>query len=474
MPTIDKKTDLCEVTEDGKLRLHFHRGQWQAWQSKKRFVAVIAGTQSGKTSFGPLWLWKEIREQGRGDYLVATPTFTLLELKVLPEFKRLFERYLKLGRYLSTPIRKFTFSEAGERALFGDYDPNNPTHVFFGYAEDPESLESATVKAAWLDEAGQRKFKQGSWEAIQRRLAIHEGRALITTTPYDLGWLKKQIYDRWKSGDGTIDLIRFDSTENPAFSQEEYDRAKANLPLWKFNLFYRGIFTRPAGMIYDSFDEDRHMCPRFTIPDEWERYLGMDFGGVNTAGLFYAAEPETRRLYLYRSYKHGGRTAGEHILALLKGEPCVPYCVGGSRSEGQWRKEFQSGGIVEGRKVQGLPIRQPDIKEVEVGIDRVYGAHRRDEIIVFDDLEDYLDEKRSYCRKLGPDNEPTEDIDDKSAYHYMDAERYIIGWLRRSRTAQNIPETAEDRRLAGIAEQENKRKAQDRWLQPMNDAFFKR
>lgn len=414
--------DLIEIVGD-ELRLNFHAGQWHAWESKRRFIAVLAGTQSGKTSFGPLWLLREIETCGPGDFIVATPTFPLLELKALPEFQRLFETYLGLGKYIGSPSRRFTFSKAGARRLFGDRcDPYIETNVFFGYAADPDSLESATAKAAWLDEAGQRKFKLGSWEAIQRRLALNQGRALITTTPYDLGWLKQKIWDKWKAGDKTIDVVRFESTANPRFSQEEFNRAREELPGWKFDLFYRAIFTRPAGLIYDVFDEDKHKCPRFAIPREWPRYLGLDFGGVNTAGLFYAEEPGTGKLYLYREYKAGGRTAAEHAKELLKGEPGIPICVGGSKSEGQWRSEFRAG---------GLPVKPPVVREVEVGIDRVYGCHKRGEIIVFDDLDGYLEQKQVYGRKLNEAGEPTEEIEDKSDFHFMDAERYIVGWLKR-------------------------------------------
>src|SRR5690606_16041801 len=48
------------ITPDGGLSLDFHPGQWDAWDSAKRFIFVIAGTQGGKTSFGPHWLYREI------------------------------------------------------------------------------------------------------------------------------------------------------------------------------------------------------------------------------------------------------------------------------------------------------------------------------------------------------------------------------------------------------------------------------
>lgn len=430
--------DLFNITRDGTLKLHLHAGQWQAWNSTRRIVGVIAGTQSGKTSFGPHWLYKEIQRCGPGDYLVVTPTFPLLEIKALPEFRKLFEDILRLGIYKATPTRVFSFSADGQQRTFGDHGLDYRTNIFFGYAAEPESLESATAKAAWLDEAGQKRFKLASWEAILRRLSLARGRALITTTPYNLGWLKQQIWDRWKAGDPNIDVIRFESIANPLFSREEWEDARARLPRWKFDMFYRAIFTRPVGLIYDAFNEDLHKIPAFAIPPHWPRYLGLDFGGVNTAAVFYAQEPETGRLYLYREYKAGGRTAAEHAQKLLEGEPMIPTCVGGSKSEGQWRREFRAA---------GLPVRPPAVSDVEVGIDRVYGRHKAGEIYVFEGCEGYLDEKLTYSRALDDNGEPTEEIEDKNDFHFMDAERYIVGWLTKPAGGKPKPRSHSSRSL---------------------------
>ncbi len=414
--------ELVEQTPAGKLRFNFHRGQWKAWNSEQRVVLVLAGTQGGKTSFGPVWLWREIARRGPGDYLVVTPTFPLLELKALPEFKRLFLSQLQLGTYVGGPVRKFMFSAAGSMRTFGWLWNGEATNVYFGHAQDPDSLESATVKAAWLDEAGQKKFRLASWEAIQRRLAIHRGRVLITTTPYDLGWLKQKVFDPWKRGDREIDVVGFASSMNPKFPKEEFERARRDLPAWKFGLFYLAQFTRPAGLIYDCFDSEQDTCPPFKIEASWPRYLGLDFGGTHTAGLFYAEDPKDGKLYLYREYLAGSRTAQEHAAELLRGEPGIPFCVGGAGSEDQWRREFGNA---------GLPVREPDQPSVEVGIDRAYGAHKRREIVVFSTLSGYLEQIQTYSRVVDSTGEPTEEIEDKNAFHFMDAERYIVGWVKR-------------------------------------------
>lgn len=350
----------------------------------------------------------------------------------MPEFLKLFQQLLKLGRYQSQQ-KVFVFSPAGRHKLFGE-PTSEPTKVYFGHASDPESLESATAKAAWLDEAGQKKFRLGSLEAVERRLAIHRGRCLITTTPYDLGWLKQRFHDPWiaaKKDHPEIEVINFDSTQNPAFPREEYLRAKAILPAWKFALFYRGIFTRPAGLIYDNFDPEKHVVPRFRVPQDWPRFVGLDFGPVNTAAIFFAQElaPEggkpTGRYFLYREYHPAAkRTQAEHVREILAGEPRIPTAVGGAHAEDEWRQDFAKA---------GLPVLEPPIKEVEVGIDMVYAMHAESKLLVFDDCAKYLDQKQSYSREVDEMGEVTDEIEDKSSYHLLDAERYLVSRLARGR-----------------------------------------
>jgi hypothetical protein len=417
---------------DDVLTLNLHAGQQRAYWADERFVLILAGTQSGKTSIGPAWLFREMQRRGPGDYVIASPTYPLMEIKVIPEFRRFFQTLMHLGEYVGSPLRKFTLSPYGNQVLFGTPDPGEETHIYFGYGTDPDSLESATYKAAWLDEAGQKKFKRASWEAILRRLAIAQGRALITTTPYTLGWLKSELHDK-AATDPDIALINFPSIANPAFRPSEWERAKRDLPGWKFNMFYRGVFDRPAGLIYGCFDRAVHTMPRFTIPDAWPRFVGIDFGGVHTAAVFFAQEHSPHGLpsgrYIgYREYLEGDRTARQHTEALLAGEPRIPVTVGGSFSEGQWRSEFATA---------GMPVQKPPISDVEVGINRVYAGLKTGTFVLFDDLVKTIDQVETYSRELDDRGEPTEEIEDKETYHYLDAWRYIGAHLVREPAQMN-------------------------------------
>ena len=286
-------------------------------------------------------------------------------------------------------------------------------------ASAESGLESTEAKAAWLDEVGQPEFTLNAWEAVLRRLSIAQGRVLGTTTIYNTGWMKLEVYDKWKKGDPDYDVIQFDSLENPAFHQAENDRAERDMPDWKFNMMYRGQYDKPAGLIYDSFDQVACVIDRFPIPSNWLWYVGHDFGPVNPAMILYAQDPMTSLLYMVKTYQPGALPVADQV-DWLKNElkDCtVILRVGGAAHEQGWRDAYAA---------QGWPIIAPKVKEVEVGISRVYAFPQRNGIIVFKDNKAYLDEKATYSYKLGEGYQVLDEIQNKHRYHQMDAERYII------------------------------------------------
>ncbi|HEY1292768.1 MAG TPA: hypothetical protein VGJ60_06815 [Chloroflexota bacterium] len=396
---------MLERSPDGsaRVRANLHPGQSAAMASRARTIAMIAGSQSGKTSSGPLWLEREIRLQGPGDYLAVTATFPLLKRKMLPEFLRLFQGTLNLGTWMA----------ADKMFVFHD----NQTRVLFGSATNPESLESATAKAAWLDEAGQAQFRLESYEAIDRRLALYEGRRFISTTPYNQGPLFTTVYKPAVDGDPDICVIQFASSLNPSFPIEEMERQRDKLPLWKYRMFFEGRFDKPPGLIYSDYEDSYreqggHLIKARTmpIPAWWPRYIGLDFGGVHLARIFIAQDPLTNTFYVYDEQLSGGRTASQHaqdILQQLGGAPLY-RSWGGAKSEDSWRLEFTAAGLV---------VEPPPVSDVEVGIDRAIELFKARRLFVFDTCVGLRSELGTYSRKAGPDGEPLEDIQDKAAYH---------------------------------------------------------
>ena len=402
--------------EDDTAQLYPHAGQQRVWSSKARFVFMLAGLQSGKTAFGPWWLWREITEHGGGDYIAATASYDLFKLKMLPELRTVFETLLKRGRYwsgdkileLRDPSTGQFWAKRADDPMWG--------RIILRSANSPGGLESATAKAAWLDECGQDDFTLEVWEAVQGRLSLHRGRVLGTTTLYNLGWLRDE-YNRWLEGDPEIEIVQFASHVNPAFPMEEYERMEERLPTWRFKMRYRGEFDRPAGLIYNDFADTMLVDP-FVIPAEWQRAIGVDFGGANTAIVWLAEDPDTGIWHLYREYLDGGKTTAEHVKAAIDGlQGGTEWtAAGGAGSETQERLDWGAA---------GLALYEPLFSSVEAGIDRVTALIKENRLRVFRDCRGVRDELGSYKRKLDGNGNPTDEIVDKRHFHRLDALRYI-------------------------------------------------
>lgn len=454
-PHPDKQ--FISIPDSGIPRLHFHARQDQVWNSQARFVAAIAGSQSGKTALGPWWLLREMQRRGPGNYMLVAGTYTLLGLQAVPSLQNALETILQLGKVQGGSQGRFIVSEEGHQKIWPTL-PYEPTKIVFGYAANPNSLESLTAKAAWVDECGATEFKQASHEAILARLSINEGRILYTSTPYTHNWFKTEVHDRAERNrkstqnslppnpaDAGYEAFNYESRMNPVFPQSEWDRQKLILPAWRFDMRYRGLFTRPAGAIYDCFEPDFHKLKAGYVPDpKWRIYAGIDFGAPNYAAVFIAEEPGTKKVVAFAEYrpaeskKLADHVAGMHAVlrkvfdatasewAKTTGKPKSEWTnlpaitVAGAKAEGQWRQELAAA---------GWPSHPPDQPEVEVQISRVYAAFREDRFFISEDCPHLLSDMQTISRPVDDDGNPLEGIEDEDIYHSHAACRYIISRL---------------------------------------------
>ncbi len=403
---------------------------------------MLAGTQGGKTGFGPWWLAEEIARCGRGDYLAVTATYDLFKLKMLPALLHVFEGILGIGRYWSGD--RLIELRSGPGESFEALRSTDPMwgRIILRSADAEGGLESATAKAAWLDEAGQPRFPLASWRGVQRRIAIHQGRVLVTTTLYDLGWVKGEFMDPAKAGGAVelvsldngaevertdnasadICLVQFDSIANPTYPLAEYEWARDHMPPDEFQMFWRGRAAKLRTLIYDCFDSEIHKIPAFEVPSHWPRVIGVDPIGERIAAIWLAFDAEKQQLHAYREYYEPfGETTAGHVAAILKAsrnERLV--AVGGGPSERQARADWEGA---------GLRLLEPGISDVWVGIGRVYGLFKGLNLVIHSTCENLLAEIGSYQRKRDKAGQLTDKIKDKERHHLLDALRYAVAWL---------------------------------------------
>lgn len=411
------------------LDIYLHEGQRRVWDSTRRFVFMIAGKQSGKTIYGPLWLFQQIMKRGAGDYLAVSATYDLFKLKMLPAIKEFFVKTLGIGRWW-----------AGDRILeiknpyTGKFDAERQddpmwARIILRSADSEEGLQSATAKAAWLDEPG--LYKPTVWKDVLGRLSLHRGEVLGTTTPYDLGWLKQIIYDPFIKGlDTDIDVIQFSSKLSPFFSDEEYEMLRTKMQTWQFRMDYDAEFGRPPAAIYEDFvDELRgdggHKVQRKSVKllPHHPRFVAIDPGTVNPAKIWVAHITEEDIYIIYRIEKGGKRlTSKEHAAkdvreAKERDERVIWWAIG-AKSEKYWREDYKNAGA--------NGVKEPTVSEVEEGIDRVTHLWKTFRLYVMDDLYDLIDEILKYSREVDPVNgDVLPGIKDKSTFHLLDAVRYF-------------------------------------------------
>jgi hypothetical protein len=337
-----------------------------------------------------------------------------MDKKLVPIYLKMFCDYL----HLST--RKDDFKEAKKKLYVhgADFEAT----IFFGSATNANSLESATALAAHLDEVGQDDFTAEAYDAVLGRLTRSRGRILYSTTLYNHGWYKREVYDRYKLGDAEYEVINWDSVVCPGFSKAEWEDRKKKMPTWKFNMQYRGIYDLPAGMIYNIFKdyvgEGGHLVKPFTIPQSWDWELAIDPGGVHTASGWFASNPDGKN-YLVRSYLDGNMNTKEHVAKAKRflefGR--IKRAVGGSGSEGQFRIDWTA---------EGIHVREPEIRDVESGIDKVLSLLKEGQFFIFDIPENQwiIEQFLTYSRQLNERGDPTERIHNKNEYHGMDMIRY--------------------------------------------------
>ena len=427
---------LYEIV-DGVLEINPHRGQRLVLDSKKQIVAALCGTQSGKTSIAPLWLyneilkWDELLQRGEvvtdADFLVVSPTYSLLNRKLLPVFVDFFINILGIGE-------QFIQANRIDVTIARDDGTDYIHKIYFASAKNEESLASITAAAIVLDECGQATFGRGSWVELEDRLGSTQGRVLMATTLYNFGWLYDMIYLPFKEGSPRIDVIHFDSKDNPRYDMALWNHHRATMKPDVFSMRHRGIYARPLGQIYSCYNSQIHQVAPFAIQPTFKRYVGIDPGIVHHATVFLAEIPLEYQVHIpfanhdlpiYVAYEtiltgsvNETVTNRKHAFELTERDDyrAIETIAGGAASEKYFRADYSK---------EGVTVLQPPTHEVSSGIEAVYDMLANRQLFVFNDQIDLINELQSYSKELDEQGNPTDKIADKSSYHRLDALRYI-------------------------------------------------
>ena len=389
----------AEQAQIGKKRIQLHEGQTAVFQSDARFCALIAGTGGGKTYIGPYWLAREIAKNPTGIFGVGAPTFKMLERVT--------------ARELVTAYRG-TNLEGEYKASRGEYHLPTGGTIYLCSTTDPDHIEGGQYAAWWLDEAGQ--MSAWTWVVIQARLGFQQGRCLFTTTPYNLGWLYRDVYLRAKEGDPDYFVSQFKSTLNPQYPQAELVRAKRTMDERTFQMRYGGQFRKMAGLVYPDMDswfcsqEDaQEAAERAEQYPESHRWVGgIDWGYNNPFVALTGFVDNDDVLWLISERYATEKLLKDHAPEL--DDRCNYYADPSGKQ--QIEEMIALGCMVEGAD-----------NAVAMGIERVIARGKTGRLRISPDCVQLRNESETYHYK--EDKDAPVKVDD----HACDALRYLVAGL---------------------------------------------
>lgn len=264
--------------------------QASAVYSDAPIVVTGTGIQWGKTTVGAIRMNIALHTytDPSDNFLIVAPTYKILQQSTLPAFLK------ECGHIGTLSKADMVFSVHGGGT------------VYFRTATDPDSIVGITnIRAVWGDEAG--LFTLYFWENVQARAAFKEAPITLTTSPYTLNWLYKEIIrpkQRDPSARPECDLTQAASWENPFMPRSVIDRAREVMDPRRFNALFGGQWERMAGLVYDCADEDENQCDSFPLPHGTKVVGGIDWGWTEPFVLkVRAITPDDRQWGIHEFYR---------------------------------------------------------------------------------------------------------------------------------------------------------------------------
>jgi predicted phage terminase large subunit-like protein len=218
----------------------FHSRQWEAFHSNARVTCVPAGQGGGKTSLGYWWLYRNMCAYPGESHLLGFPDFGLLNRVVTnqpdPDRPTLVQFLSLMGE---DPLLHI-------QARWIECRAGTKSRIFFASGTDLVGWEGAHVKSAWIDEFDE--CPVGAYRRAMERTSMRRGFVLLTGTPRNVRWVKKEVLGHPRSGDPAfLKMVNFTSVANPKYSQEAMDEARLRMQDWEFRRMHMGELADMLG-----------------------------------------------------------------------------------------------------------------------------------------------------------------------------------------------------------------------------------
>lgn len=414
---------------DDYFQCHSER-QERALLTEKPILLLATGTQFGKTLCGALRMKiRTTRHAAPGDnFLITSPTYKILHQSTLPAF---FKYMDGCGKY---------------DKKFDTFKLNSGGTIYCRTETDPDSIVGITnIKHIWGDEAG--KYGLYFWENIQARADFCGASIDLTTSPYSMNWIPKELIRPHEKGlRQDIEYITAASWENPYHSLHDPEKRKAKRATMderRFDMIYGGQFGKMAGLVYDCFDEEAMQCEPFALPAGTKYYAGLDWGfSPDPFVIIIRAITPSGHHFQVSEFCKTRLTISDQVQAAKQKQQIFNI-------EKFFADPSQPGSIEEFNRNKLPTI--PAENSIRDGIDSHYELIKSGKFKIFRGSSPYsIDEYASYHypepSDLGPDDDAKEVVPVDQGNHCMDAAKYLTMMTVGRGVNKLVPKMPEDKR----------------------------
>jgi hypothetical protein len=252
---------------------------FQSWiiTTQARCAVAVAARRSGKTVGARGRIIKSCLSSAPGDVGYMAPT--------LGQAKRLIWRPLMLD--LRAPeARNFIQGKPNHSELTIEF--KSGTRLYLYSAEAAERVRGDGFKDFITDETDDPLFKPEIFdEIIWPALGDNRGSLLQLGTPKGRGRLytefcKGRKHHKTSSPDYASRQVT--AIEAGLLDKAEIERARKTLPARAFLQEYGAQFNAPTGLVYDEWNEERHIVSADAIPREFDEVIACADWGVAKRG----------------------------------------------------------------------------------------------------------------------------------------------------------------------------------------------
>lgn len=372
------------------------------------------------------------------NFIIVAPTYKIMSQSTLPAFLKFMDGCGHLAKVDMT------------------YRVYGGGQFIFRTATDADSIVGITnVRFIWGDEAG--LFSLYFWENIQARAAFRNAQICLTTSPYTLNWVYKQLIRPKQRNPQSLPhvfLIQAASWENPYMPAEFIARSRETMDARRFNALFGGQWERMAGLVYDVFDEEENVCDPVPFPPGTRFFGGIDWGYTDPFVLEIVALTPDGMKYLIAEFYRSGLTIAaiaDSIMPLIINWGIEHLYCGPDQpaSIEELNRRCRKQGVKCGASAADNGVRK--------GIDKVYEMMKDRSFKVFRGAcPHFVNQVDTYHYPEPQDLKPDQDAKDlgpvKQDDHALDAGRYLL---------VSLPESA--KKLKAIVPGERKLDHHDEW-----------